>query len=695
MIIIIIISLFSFIFSFFLFITYDFYNYHTDKRKELQSLANLIGRNNTVFSDFTDLLETYSVPAQQDLYKVLPSRPTIIYGTVFDKNNTVFAFYDRNLLDTLLEKQGLSLNFSNELEVPDSSEVGKDSYFDFDISTLAENAATNRFSTNAQLVLKSSEYNPSNEADTEIHQEGFFTNLTYYGEIFIDQGYMDIYEPIFDKSGSRVATVFLRESLDASYARYYRYMFIIGFILLLTAGIIVPFAVVMQRSVSEPVLMLARFTKKISENSNYGERFQNIAKNEIGTLQKGINEMLEVIEFREKELIKAKNRAEQSARAKEDFLANMSHELRTPLNGVTGMAQALQDSDLSNQQHTWVKMLKSSAAILMELINDVLDISKIESGKLKIDSAPIEIENIIDTVVESNKPKFHEKGLLVTIDVDENTPEFVMGDHLRLSQILMNLLNNAIKFTQMGFIAIGNKIIKEDEHEIQIRFYVKDTGIGISKENFNKIFQNFTQEKSDTTRLYGGTGLGLSICKSLVEMQGGKMDLESEVGQGSTFSFELSFKKIAKEKIPEIRKEILSKKKDLIPFEHTCKILVAEDNETNQIVVKTFLDQWNVDVDMVENGLIAVEKLKQFDYDMVLMDVHMPEMDGYTATKTIRSMANPQKSKIAIIAMTAAVLQGESEKCFASGMDDYISKPLDKQILYEKIQNHLPETWKS
>ncbi|MBT34603.1 MAG: hypothetical protein CMO01_33490, partial [Thalassobius sp.] len=491
MVIIIIISLFSFIFSFFLFITYDFYNYHTDKRKELQSLANLIGRNNTVFSDFTDLLEAYSVPAQQDLYKVLPSKPTIIYGTVFDKNNTVFAFYDRSLQDTLLEKQGLSLNFSNEIDTPDSTEIGKDSYFDFDISSLAESASINRFSTNAQLVLKSSEYTPTNEADT-LQKEGLFASLGYFGDIFVNQGYMDVYEPIFDKGGSKVATVFLRESLDASYARYYRYIFIISFILLLTAVIIIPVAAIMQRGVSEPVLMLAAFTKKVSENSNYGERVQNIAKNEIGTLQKGINEMLEVIEFREKELIKAKNRAEQSARAKEDFLANMSHELRTPLNGVTGMAQALQDSNLSEQQHTWVKMLKSSAAILMELINDVLDISKIESGKLKIDSAPIEIENIIETVVESNKPKFQEKGLLVTIDIDENTPEFVMGDHLRLSQILMNLLNNAIKFTQMGFIAIGNKIIKEDEHEIQMRFYVKDTGIGIAKENFDKIFQNFT-----------------------------------------------------------------------------------------------------------------------------------------------------------------------------------------------------------
>jgi len=253
----------------------------------------------------------------------------------------------------------------------------------------------------------------------------------------------------------------------------------------------------------------------------------------------------------------------------------------------------------------------------------------------------------------------------------------------------MNLFGNAIKFTQKGFIAIGNKLLEETENTVTIQFYVKDTGIGIAPENLDKVFQTFTQEKSDTTKQFGGTGLGLSICKSLVEMQGGKLFLESKIGKGSKFYFNITYSKVTQEElaIPEI----INKKQKVVlpPFESKKKILVAEDNETNQEVVKNFLGQWNIDVDLASNGEIAVEKIKEDEYDLVLMDLHMPGLDGYGATKTIREGLNNGKNTVPIIAMTAAALQDESEKCYASGMNGYITKPLDKKILYQKLQEYL------
>ncbi|MEM1135619.1 MAG: response regulator [Bacteroidota bacterium] len=686
-IIILFISILSFFLSFTFFFGFDFYTYHSEKRRELQSLANLIGRNNTVVWEFSMIQDIAKRITQQDLYKVLSANASITHGCVFDTLNTVFALYDQQLQDTLLDSRDeLTLNSLTQIE-SSNAEISKNDYFEeIDVTNLE---GARKFSNTPQMVIDESDFKPVYNPGMVDKKEIFFADFFNYLDVYFNDGYMEVYETIENKGGLKLATIYLREELTPSYDRYRRYFYIVLSIFFITLLLVSPLVIALQKNISWPILQLADFTKEVSENNNYDKRIEKHSRDEIGTLQSGVNEMLEVIKNRESELIKAKEKAEELARAKQDFLANMSHEIRTPMNGVTGMAQALEDTKLDEQQRSWVKILKSSASHLLEIINDILDIAKIESGKLSIESVPINIEEVIDTVVAISKPKFQEKSLLVTSDHDECIPEFVMGDQVKLKQILMNIFNNAIKFTNAGFIAIGSKKIKETEKEVLIKFYIKDTGIGIAKENFKAIFKNFTQEKSDTTRLYGGTGLGLSICKSLVEIQGGEMHLESELGKGSKFSFELSFKKVSEGLIPEIKQQIVVKQKHLKPFENAKKILVAEDNETNQIVVKTFLDQWNLEVELAENGKIAVDKLQDGNYDLVLMDVHMPELDGYSATKTIREDLQTPKSEVPIIAMTAAALQGESEKCFASGMDDYITKPIDKKLLYQKIQKLL------
>ena len=676
-----------FILSFMLFLTYDFYDYNSNKRKELQSLARLIGSNNAVFSDYIGLLVEAQSSTQQDLYKVLTLKPEIQYACIFNAGDSIFAFYDRSLQDTLIEEEPPSLDILTELDT-DTSEVNKDSYYDVNVDILL-NAGADKFSSNPAKVLAQSNFDPI-YAEIKIPRYGsFFTDIAIYLQIYFGDKTLDVKEEILGKYGEKVATVVLKEDLTNSLTRYIENFLKVVFIFLLIFSIAFVVVLKLQKSISGPIIELSRFTKKISENNNYAQRINSKQQAEIGQLEQAVNEMLDVIQKREKELIAAKEKAEELARVKQDFLAHMSHEIRTPMNGVTGAAQILEDTDLNELQHKWVNSLKLSSNHLMEIINDILDISKIESGKMLLVSQPFSLKEVLAVVLESNRSKYQEKRLLVTIDEDEQIPEFVKGDETRLKQILMNLFGNAIKFTQKGFIAIGNKLLDETEDSVTIQFYVKDTGIGIAPENLDKVFQTFTQEKSDTTKRFGGTGLGLSICKSLVEMQGGEIFLDSKLGKGSKFYFNITYCKVSEEELAN--PVILNKKQKvtLPPFESTKKVLVAEDNETNQEVVKNFLGQWNIDVDLASNGEIAVEKIKADKYDLVLMDLHMPKLDGYGATKSIREGLNNGKNEVPIIAMTAAALQDESEKCLASGMNGYITKPLDKKLLYQKLQEYL------
>jgi PAS domain S-box-containing protein len=390
----------------------------------------------------------------------------------------------------------------------------------------------------------------------------------------------------------------------------------------------------------------------------------------------------------EETLMKAKEAAEEAGRSKETFLANMSHEIRTPLNGIIGMANLLNKTELTGSQSEYLHAIKYSADNLLVIINDVLDLAKIEAGKLTLESIDFDLTEIAQNALKSLTYKAEDKG----IQLIGNFPEdcfLVKGDPYRLTQILTNLLNNAIKFTTNGKVELSVNA-KKMQDKIEVLIWVKDTGIGIHRYKIDSIFDSFTQAQSDTTRKFGGTGLGLAICKNLVEMQGGTIDVASEFGKGSVFTFNIAYKvgKLeSKSKLPE-NKSVEFKK-----IKHV-KILLAEDNEINQFLACELLKSWGMEVDTAKNGLEAIEKWAKNEYDLILMDIQMPELGGVEATIEIRNR-QLSKSNVPIIALTANALKGQKERFMSFGMNDYLSKPFNETELYNKIVSLLPEGTKN
>ncbi len=372
-----------------------------------------------------------------------------------------------------------------------------------------------------------------------------------------------------------------------------------------------------------------------------------------------------------------------SASVKENFLANMSHEIRTPLNAVLGFANILRNTNLDEEQREYVEVIQSSGDNLLSIVNDILDLSKIEAGMLRIDETPFKVADIMSVVEAMLKPRAEEKGLQLIVNIDSDIPEFVSGDAVRLTQILVNLVTNAIKFTEDGGVYLRATAVKRNGEVVTIEFLVRDTGIGIPEEKQAHIFDRFEQAEASTTRRFGGTGLGLSIVKNLVELQKGTIVLFSQQGVGSSFTIELPYK-ITTDHV--IKTELKKTSLNLTNMKTESKILIAEDNPMNQRLIKHLMKNWNFNFDLVFNGSQALEALKKQHYDLVLMDIQMPEMDGYTSTSHIRSEL---KSRIPIIAMTAHAMEGEREKCIKAGMNDYCSKPINEEKLFEMIQKYL------
>jgi signal transduction histidine kinase/FixJ family two-component response regulator len=386
-----------------------------------------------------------------------------------------------------------------------------------------------------------------------------------------------------------------------------------------------------------------------------------------------------------KELETAEKSAVKSAQIKEQFLANMSHEIRTPINAVIGFTGLLNKTQLEAEQKKYVGHIQQSSSNLLTIINDILDISKIQANKLRIVDKPFDLQETCKGLASILQFKMEEKKLQFALNIDPSVPTRLIGDGDRLNQILTNLLNNATKFTQQGSIELSIKTVKRLYTNVEIQFVVKDTGIGIPANKLDKIFERFEQVDTDMTRAYGGTGLGLSIVKSLVTQMNGQIEVKSEMGKGSSFIVTLPYKEIESAR-PESTTVSESQTKSSKQAFDRFRLLVAEDNQMNQMLLHHILDQWHVDYEMMDDGEKVIAQLKKEDYDLVLMDIQMPIMDGYTTARVIR---DELKSNIPIIAMTAHVLIGEKEKCLNAGMDDYLPKPIDEQFLFEILKKYL------
>jgi len=433
--------------------------------------------------------------------------------------------------------------------------------------------------------------------------------------------------------------------------------------------------------------MRGDFRKAFSFYKEATSLHEELINEEIMLKMKGLTLLQDVETAKhEREIaLKEKERAEQSEKFKEQFLANMSHEIRTPMNAIAGLADLLGKTTMNPLQSKYVKAIRQSTESLLGIVHDILDFSKIESGQTMLESINFSIEECMENVCSSLRHRAEEKSITLNLNFDEKIPALVSGDPLRLKQILINLTGNAIKFTEEGSVSVEAHLKKREGELWSVVFKVIDTGIGIPDDKLNDVFESFVQATPSTTRKFGGTGLGLTISKHLVEMQGGSISVKSKLGEGTEFSFIIPYS-------PAIEEKMLMLPDDgSAPLLKGLRVLVVEDNKFNQLVavdsLRSMID--DVAIEVAENGKVALEKIHQQPFDLVLLDLQMPEMDGYETTSNVRSDPDSSIRELPIVALTANATKTEKEKCLSSGMNGYVSKPFRMEELLRQIRQVL------
>ncbi|MDD2863799.1 MAG: ATP-binding protein [Methylococcales bacterium] len=508
--------------------------------------------------------------------------------------------------------------------------------------------------------------------------------------------FIQITQPI-DLHGELLGYLVLRSSFDSFNKKLLDFTLMLLSAFGVTLALALLLSLKLQRIISTPIIRIVNFIHSVTSAKSYNVQAIKENNDEFGRLVDAFNEMLrqlnlsfqqrdeaeqalshhlkhlrEIVDEQTLDLQKALNAADAASHSKSDFLANMSHEIRTPMNAIMGLTQLAQRTELTEKQRDYLEKIETAAQALLAIINDILDFSKIEAGKMTIESTPFSLDKLLIDLLDMLKIRAEQKGISLNFKVAINTPHYFIGDSLRLGQVLLNLLGNAVKFTHKGEVMMSIEPRNVFENEAELCFCVSDTGIGMNEEQLNGLFQPFSQADTSTTRKYGGTGLGLTICKQLVELMGGEIQVSSEEGKGSTFTFNVLLPRCVEGL--EMFNETEKTSSDY-PTYHTQRILLVEDNEINQQVALELLTSMGLEVSVANNGQEGLARVLSENFDLVLMDIQMPIMDGLSATRLIRQEKHLQT--LPIIAMTAHAMIGDKEKSLAAGMNDHLTKPIE------------------